>query len=221
MLPRSPHNHFTNRCRVHSKLGGEALAGSAARVSRSDELNFCVVEPCLAVFYSSVDSWVKPRASGDRSAVASFGISIVRIIRWRPKPEMCRVHTGWIVAMVKNPKPFRDSAVMEKPREPVGHHPDSTDAETSVPTVVTEAHPNPALAKLWTVRRNRAVFVDLLKEPLLDGFGTFVDWCAVNGKTLGRFAHNVLSVMTGFSGAALAATKPRYDFTALAHGLAI
>ena len=206
-----------------------SLSNPAIRVGHSDEPYLFFVKFCPAMIFTSANSIgmkprsviitpgktfrMKPRSAPVACGLPSFGIPICDVIFIRPKPQMVRTNTRGIVAMMQNMKPFRDRPSVNNPRSPVCAYLRRNIKQSISP--IFAGCPNPARAKLGTMLWYWSVFIDLLKKLFLGGFESlevFVDRLLLRGKTLGRFAHNVLSVMTGFSGAGSAATGPRCDF---------
>lgn len=130
MLPNRVGNDFLNKWQTYAKLLGDQLAPSSSFRYSSDFKHFC---------FGKFDAWVGLARWAVALAVALLGNHVINVILPCAKKEMTRPDTGAIVAMMQNPKPICDFAIVESVRVAVstsvpGSIPESTIANVSMAT---------------------------------------------------------------------------------------
>lgn len=84
------------------------------------------------------------------------------------------IYTSSVVAMMTDTFSFRNRAAVKNPRSPVSQHNlrrASAGSDVSVSSSINVRSPDPAWTKFWSVRWNRAAFVDLIPESFRKCYG--------------------------------------------------
>lgn len=92
---------------------------------------------------------VRPASAvGTTSARSSFGVPVGVIVGRSAQPQMVDSHTRWVVAVVKNPKPIRNGAVVQFPRKAMHSSIMGANFHDAVTIFVGSPLPFPAAASL-------------------------------------------------------------------------